>query len=698
MLSEQGRLPRLPIPPLGQTIERYVDSVATLIGNDTVAIAEMHHKANMFLKVGERLQQRLINYDKTQKNSWLESWWLELAYLSWRDGLCINSNYWLTIADDPKAYRTIACPTPLAPSDSMFHRGRLWESNEYGEFQIRRAVRFIQKALDYKESIDKGQILIERTKAGNLCMSQYKCIFGMTRIPRMGCDKLIQTSSSVNSRTIIVIVQDQIYNVHVYDDAGDVDPAISVLTAGQRDRWSVAYKQLEKQPSNCTTLAAIQEALFAVSLDTTYSDPPGSINAEQLTIKCHGTQPGHNRWYDKCANFIFDRNGAAGYMGEHSPCDALVPAIMVEYISRAVAREHISSDLSSACTPGYQPNVCRLRFVEIDTSILAQIQEAEQEVARTANASHSCQIRFEGYGASWIRKVAAVSPDAFVQFALQLTYFRIHGTFAPVYETASTRQFLHGRTETVRSLTPEAADFINAMCDSAVSATDKYEALVRASKKHQIVLKQASSGGGIDRHLLGLRLAYQRLSPLPEEPLMSEDEKNAIEEFFADPVLAKSSSFQLSTSGLFPAYYITHTGFGCVVSERGYGINYIIEPNRIKFGVEGKTKEVAAAGTTAAAAEAASNSQPKKVVVRFRSTGNAPILKKSVYKISSAQRFQALIVFLRKELGYKTSEPLFVYVNSAFSPAPDEIVYNLSRCFGLDGQLTINYATTPAWG
>ncbi|KAI9476778.1 APG12-domain-containing protein [Coemansia mojavensis] len=101
---------------------------------------------------------------------------------------------------------------------------------------------------------------------------------------------------------------------------------------------------------------------------------------------------------------------------------------------------------------------------------------------------------------------------------------------------------------------------------------------------------------------------------------------------------------------------------------------------------------------TPASGEAAPSTQAKKVVVRFRSTGNAPILKKSVYKISSAQRFQALIVFLRKELGYKASEPLFVYVNSAFSPAPDEIVHNLSRCFGLDGQLTINYATTPAWG
>ncbi|KAJ1661834.1 Ubiquitin-like protein [Coemansia sp. RSA 1813] len=105
-----------------------------------------------------------------------------------------------------------------------------------------------------------------------------------------------------------------------------------------------------------------------------------------------------------------------------------------------------------------------------------------------------------------------------------------------------------------------------------------------------------------------------------------------------------------------------------------------------------------AAASTTPALTANNNEPPKKVVVRFRSTGNAPILKKSVYKISSAQRFHTLIIFLRKELGYKASEPLFVYVNSAFSPAPDETVYNLVRCFGLDSQLTINYATTPAWG
>ncbi|KAK3813220.1 MAG: putative autophagy-related protein 12 [Benniella sp.] len=87
-----------------------------------------------------------------------------------------------------------------------------------------------------------------------------------------------------------------------------------------------------------------------------------------------------------------------------------------------------------------------------------------------------------------------------------------------------------------------------------------------------------------------------------------------------------------------------------------------------------------------------------KVVVRFRAVGNAPILKQNMYRITASNKFLAVIQFLRKELNYKHSDPLFLYVNSAFSPAPDEIVNNLYKCFGTDGKLIVNYCTSPAWG
>ncbi|KAI8083131.1 ubiquitin-like autophagy protein Apg12-domain-containing protein [Halteromyces radiatus] len=87
-----------------------------------------------------------------------------------------------------------------------------------------------------------------------------------------------------------------------------------------------------------------------------------------------------------------------------------------------------------------------------------------------------------------------------------------------------------------------------------------------------------------------------------------------------------------------------------------------------------------------------------KVIVRFAAIGNAPILKQSYYKITASNKFQTVIQFLRKELKYHGSDPLFLYINSAFSPSPDETVSNLYKCFGTGGHLIINYCTTAAWG
>lgn len=47
------------------------------------------------------------------------------------------------------------------------------------------------------------------------------------------------------------------------------------------------------------------------------------------------------------------------------------------------------------------------------------------------------------------------SPDAFVQMAYQAAYFSLYGRVDSTYEPAMTKNFLHGRTEAIRSVTPE---------------------------------------------------------------------------------------------------------------------------------------------------------------------------------------------------------------------------------------------------
>ena len=87
-----------------------------------------------------------------------------------------------------------------------------------------------------------------------------------------------------------------------------------------------------------------------------------------------------------------------------------------------------------------------------------------------------------------------------------------------------------------------------------------------------------------------------------------------------------------------------------------------------------------------------------KVVVHFRHTGGAPILKQQKFKVPADARFSTVTALLRSHLRLKDEDPLFLYCNSAFAPPPDELVSDVASCFHVDGVLMLNYCITPAWG
>ncbi|CAL1399659.1 unnamed protein product [Linum trigynum] len=94
-----------------------------------------------------------------------------------------------------------------------------------------------------------------------------------------------------------------------------------------------------------------------------------------------------------------------------------------------------------------------------------------------------------------------------------------------------------------------------------------------------------------------------------------------------------------------------------------------------------------------AAPEPPSSSQ--KVIIQLKATADAPILKQTKFKMLGTDKFAKVIDFLRRQLHRET---VFVYINSAFSPNPDELVIDLFNNFGVDGKLLVNYACSVAWG
>lgn len=65
--------------------------------------------------------------------------------------------------------------------------------------------------------------------------------------------------------------------------------------------------------------------------------------------------------------------------------------------------------------------------------------------------------------------------------------------------------------------------------------------------------------------------------------------------------------------------------------------------------------------------------------MRLQPIGSAPILKQKVFKISASSRFSVVLNFLRKKVGVREGDGLFLYVNSVFAPGLDEGVGNLFR-------------------
>lgn len=106
---------------------------------------------------------------------------------------------------------------------------------------------------------------------------------------------------------------------------------------------------------------------------------------------------------------------------------------------------------------------------------------------------------------------------------------------------------------------------------------EKYAAFQKACKDHVEYLQTASNGMGCDRHLLGLKLCMK-----PGES----------HELYNHPIYAKSSHWQLSTSGLIPSDYLQGSGFGSVYPD-GYGMNYMLAPKMIKIGIESKYECIA---------------------------------------------------------------------------------------------------------
>uniref|UniRef100_A0A0M3I121 Carn_acyltransf domain-containing protein n=1 Tax=Ascaris lumbricoides TaxID=6252 RepID=A0A0M3I121_ASCLU len=295
---------------------------------------------------------------------------------------------------------------------------------------------------------------------------------------------------------------------YIYEHSKVVRYSILSLTTLQRDQWADARIHLQSlSESNASNLARIEQTIFAISLtDETFSHSDD-------VIRYGLTGDARAQWVDKSMNFFFHKDGRVGTQAEHSNVDAIV-ILDASDLSSKVSRKDI-----------WRPQEMEYRKpIKIDFTMDAALESAAEngekvfkEIGSTLTGK---SLNFELFGNERF-KLSKVYGDTIVQMALQLAFYRTHKKLAPAYETASTRRFFLGRTETVRSCTAPLAKLVRLIIDDNAEAYAIQNAVLKATfieayETHNRLMAEAMEGRG---HFIGYDVdgSYGYVAPMCED-------------------------------------------------------------------------------------------------------------------------------------------------------------------------------------
>lgn len=562
LVYHQDSLPKLPVPPLQQTCERYLAALEPLISAEEMShTRKLVHEFQRAGGVGDRLQKSLERRARKTEN-WLSDWWMQTAYLDSRMPVAMYTS-----------------PGVVLP--------KMHFQDQQG--QMRFAAKLIAGVLDFKSMLKSDTLPVEYLGGKPLCMDQYYQVLSSCRIPGPKRDTVVNYAIGKTPPTHITVVHNfQFFVLDVYNSDGTpltVDQIhvqlekiwnsslqtnkepVGILTSNHRNTWGKAYNNLIKDKTNKESVRAIEKSIFLVCLDAPMPRVSDEMYHNKVAAQMlHGGGSrwnSGNRWFDKTLQFIVGEDGSCGLTYEHAPAEGPPIVFLVDHVVDYMKR------IEMVRTPMIPlPMPLKLRF-NITPEIKKDIEKAKQNMNIMVHELDVRVLNFKNYGRRF-PKSHKLSPDAFIQVALQLAYYRMYQMCCSTYESASLRMFKLGRTGAIRSTTTESLQFTQAMDDPTKHNSEKAMLLEKAIKVHRENTRMTIHGQGIDRHLLGLRMvAIEDLTSLPD--------------IFMDTSFAVASHFNLFTSQVGSKTDCVMC-FGPMVPD-GYGVCYNPMDNHINFAV-----------------------------------------------------------------------------------------------------------------
>ncbi|XP_026155629.1 carnitine O-acetyltransferase b [Mastacembelus armatus] len=555
-------VPSQPVPPLAQTLQNYLRALEPLLPPE-----ELNHTRRMVHEfsrpggLGAQLQEGLERRARHTKN-WISDRWVQWAFLESRQPLPVHSN----------------------PAISLPRR----DYNDWRS-QLVFASKLIAAVLDFKAKINTGQIPMEYMRGKPLCMELYPLLFSSCRIPGPKHDSIAHYGRSRRSPTHITVVRNyQFFQLEVYNSDGsqltegqihsqlmrirsqswktDKEP-MGILTSEHRHTWGEAYNRLLRDKLNKESVRLIETGLFSLCLDSPVmriSDEKYASRKAAQILHGGGTfSNSGNRWFDKTLQFVVGEDGSWGLLYEAATIEGPPIATLLHHILQ------YCDNPNPQRAPLIPLPMPKKLYFNIDREIKRDIELAKQNLDILINDLDVNVFNFKRFGKDLPKKYN-MSPNSFIQVALQLAYYKVHNEVCPACDIASQRMFRGGRTEYIRSPTSQTLMFILAFDDPSVSREAKLQLFREAVDAYTALTDLALNGHGIDRHLLGLKL-------------QAIEEGMSIPKIFMDTAYGLATHWKLRT-GQVPANTDSVMCFGPLVPD-GYAICYNPQADHVHFSI-----------------------------------------------------------------------------------------------------------------
>jgi len=561
--SSQKELPVMSVPDLNVTCRKLIEWAEPLITEEeSIKTREVIETFLQSGGEGEKLQNELIEWAQSPTVlNWFAPVWRDF-YLACPESLVINSNvfYYLKSKLDEKTH-------------SQAHIAAALISSVY---------RFI--AL-----IDTKELTVDMHKDLPLCMNQYRSLFSSTRIPRQGTDEFKVSSSR---KHIVVMHNMRMYKLDILDADGSIRTPVSIefdlecilstpgkgqnlglLTTMPRDAWAESRAALlQISTNNKKAMTVVEEAAFVLCLDESNPAEITQISKQLL----HGE--GRNRFFDKSLQFIVFENGKTGINFEHTGVDGSVMLRLIGHIYDTIDEVSFTQgNISTEKNKASAPTVEKIEF-DLDDTLRQTIRTAVDWFSQHIADTQTRVLNFTAFGKNQIKQFG-VSPDAFVQLALQLAEYKLYGKCYSAYEAVMTRTFLDGRIDALHTVSSESTAFIHNIVSADCSTQVKIDSLIKAAQKHIERANECRLGQGVYSHFMALKYRYKEagrnigMTSLPE--------------IFTDKGYQTLNHSVVCTSTT-SDYGVELAGYGPIVDD-GYGIRYFKRNDSICFNITSRS-------------------------------------------------------------------------------------------------------------